>query len=534
MWASHSAPHLVQSSAAAMRSRSASWATAAQIQDGFGSSSTSPKSGDFPWSSCARTTYTRWKRRRALSTGGESIAVRASGFGLPSHQIDGQDIFAVHAAVTQAATRARAGDGPTFLEALTYRYKGHNSGEVVRYRTDEEPDLWRSSRDPIEHLIAELRSRNCLSDHQLAELRDRARVAIDQAVAYAEEVTVAGPLHRRRERQRLEQDKPVTGATHEATYSTAYHEGVAEEMERDATVFVLGTDLYDRGGHFSQVKGLGQRYGRDRIRDSPISEAAMIASGVGAALNRTRPIVDLNFMDFAYGAMDELINQAAKIRYLWAQPVPLVIRATAGVAQGGPQHNNSLQGALMGTPGLAVVFPATPWDVKGLIKSALRGSDPVIFMMHKQLTGLRGPVGDSDELVPIGSAKVVRQGTHVTIVTYGIGVGTSERAADVLAQEGIDVEILDLRTLAPLDVPALTRSVRHTGRVLVIDEAPAVAGPAAEIVAIINDQAFWYLDQPVTRLTAKHAPHPAQPAAGGRTPAERRRRHRRGPPTCSS
>lgn len=314
--------------------------------------------------------------------------------------------------------------------------------------------------------------------------------------------------------------RPATSARSH-TYSTAYQEGMREEMARDESIFVLGTDLYDRGGHFSQVKGLGKEFGAARIRDTPISEAAMVAAGVGAAMNGTRPVVDLNFMDFSYGAMDELVNQAAKVRYMWGRPVPLVVRATAGVAQGGAQHNNSLQGWFMNTPGLAVVFPSRPWDVKGLLKSALRGQDPVVFMMHKLLTGARGDVGDENELVPIGSARITRPGTDVTVVTYGYGVVLAERAAEVLAAEGVDVEIIDLRTLAPLDTATIAASVRRTGRALVLDEAPSLAGPAAEISAAISDTAFWYLDQPVMRICGAHSPIPHSPAlVEGLVPSE--------------
>lgn len=213
----------------------------------------------------------------------------------------------------------------------------------------------------------------------------------------------------------------------EVTYSQAFQQGMREEMDRNDHVFVVGTDIYDRGGHFAQLKGLGERFGHDRVRDAPISEAAMVAAGVGAALNGCHPVVDLNFMDFAYGAMDEIINQAAKIRYMWGAPVPLVIRATAGVAGGGAQHNNSLQAWFASTPGLTVVFPSRPYDVKGLIKSALRIDDPVVFMMHKRLSGVRGEVGGPDELVPIGAARTVRPGSAVTVVTHGHGRPGLER-----------------------------------------------------------------------------------------------------------
>lgn len=299
--------------------------------------------------------------------------------------------------------------------------------------------------------------------------------------------------------------------TADLTFSGAFQQGVREEMTRDDTIFVLGTDLYDRGGHFAQVKGLGPEFGHGRVRDAPISEAAMVAAGVGAALNGMRPLVDLNFMDFAFGAMDEIANQAAKIRYMWGAAVPLVIRATSGVAQGGAQHSNSLEAWFAHMPGLAVVVPFRPYDVKGLIKAALRGTDPVIFMMHKRLSGVRGEVGGPDELVSLGAARVARPGADATVVSYGFGVQLSLLAADVLTEEGVDVEVIDLRTLSPLDMETITASVRRTGRVAVVDEAPPHAGMAAEIAASISEEVFYYLDAAVARVTAAHAPIPHSP-----------------------
>ncbi len=292
------------------------------------------------------------------------------------------------------------------------------------------------------------------------------------------------------------------------TYSQAFQQGMREEMARDDNIFIIGTDIYDRGGHFAQVKGLGPEFGAERVRDAPISEAAMIAAGVGAALNGCRPMVDLNFMDFAYGAMDEIVNQAAKIRYMWGTHVPLVIRATAGVAGGGAQHNNSLQSWFTAMPGLAVVFPSRAYDVKGLIKSALRSNDPVVYMMHKRLTGARGEVGGPDELVPLGSARTVRPGSDVTVITYGYGVVLSTTAADTLAAENIDCEVIDLRTLYPLDMQTILESVRRTGKVVVVDEAPRHGSLSAEISASITEEAFFYLDAPVQRVTAAHSPIP--------------------------
>jgi acetoin:2,6-dichlorophenolindophenol oxidoreductase subunit beta len=295
------------------------------------------------------------------------------------------------------------------------------------------------------------------------------------------------------------------------TLSQAFQQGLREEMTRDDSIFVLGTDLFVRGGHWGQVRGLGAEFGPERIRDTPISEAAMVSAGVGAALNGMRPIVDLNFMDFIFGGMDEVVNQAAKIRYMWGVPVPVVIRGTAGVAFGGPQHNNSIETWFAHMPGLLVAVPATPADTKGLIKSALRGEDPVVFFMHKMLTGLKGEVGSADHMVPFGSAVISRAGTQVTVAAYSVMVGKALAAAERLAADGVDVEVIDLRTIAPIDLDLIIESVRKTGRLVVAGEAPRFGGIAAEVAASVQEAAFDYLDAPVVRVGAKHSPIPHSP-----------------------
>jgi acetoin:2,6-dichlorophenolindophenol oxidoreductase subunit beta len=297
----------------------------------------------------------------------------------------------------------------------------------------------------------------------------------------------------------------------EMTYSAAFAQGVAEEMQTNPDIFVIGTDLVHRGGHWAQIKGLVDIVGPGRVFDAPISEAAMVATGVGAAMAGMHPIVDLNFVDFSFGAMDEIANQAAKIPFMLGRPVPLVIRATAGIAHGGPQHNNSLESFFMHLPGLNVLVPAYPYDVKGLVKTALRLPEPVIFLMHKRLTGVKGVVGGPDELVPFGSAKVVRPGEGCTVITYGGGVAKALAASEVLAEEGSDIEVIDLRTLAPLDVEACIGSVEKTGRAVVVDEAPKFGGPGAEIAATVQELAFEYLDAPVARLGARRTTMPESP-----------------------
>jgi pyruvate/2-oxoglutarate/acetoin dehydrogenase E1 component len=299
--------------------------------------------------------------------------------------------------------------------------------------------------------------------------------------------------------------------TENLTLAQAYQAGVREEMARDSSIFILGTDLYIRGGHWAQVKGLGQEFGIERVRDTPIAEAAIVAAGVGAALNGMRPLVDLNFIDFVFGAMDEVVNQAAKIRYMWGRPVPIVIRATAGIAFGAAQHNNSVEAWFAHTPGLLVAYPSTPADTKGLIKAALRGEDPVIFLMHKTQSGDRGEVGGPEDLVPFGQAVVRRTGATVTVAAYSAMVSRALKAAEALADRGIDVEVIDLRTLFPLDYETVERSVRKTGRLVVAGEAPRFGGVTAELAAAIQEAVFDYLDAPVVRVGAPHSPIPHSP-----------------------
>ena len=296
------------------------------------------------------------------------------------------------------------------------------------------------------------------------------------------------------------------------TYSQAFQQGMREEMLRDDRIFVLGTDLLDRGGHFGQVLGLGKEFGATRVRDMPISEAAMVAAGVGASLNGMRPVIDLNFIDFSFGAMDEIVNQAAKMRYMFGTPLPLVIRGTSGVALYAAQHNNSLEALFAHMPGLLVAIPSTPADTKGLLKSALRGEDPVIFMMHKKLSGTRGEVGGSDDLVPFGRAAIRRSGGDVTIVAYSHMVFKAMEAAVNLAKDGIEAEVIDLRTVMPLDFETVAESVRKTGRLVAVTEAPCFGSIASEVAARIQESVFDWLAAPVVRVGAKHAPIAHSPA----------------------
>ena len=273
------------------------------------------------------------------------------------------------------------------------------------------------------------------------------------------------------------------------TYSEAWRSGLREEMNKDSSIFVMGTDLQERGGHFSQVKGLAEEFGPERIRDTPISESAMVAAGVGSAMLGARPIIDLNFMDFAYGAMDEIINQAAKIRYMFGADLPLIIRATAGIALFGPQHNNSFESLF----------------------SAIPGSDPVIFIMHKKLTGAKGEIAGEDVFIPFGKARIAAEGSDVLIVTYGYSVEVASKAAEIMKSEGVSVEVMDLRTVYPIDYEMVLQRSQDIGRVIVADEAPLFGSITGEIASTISEKLYGSLKAPVLRIGAKRVPIGANP-----------------------
>jgi len=293
------------------------------------------------------------------------------------------------------------------------------------------------------------------------------------------------------------------------SYARASAAALAEEMRRDATVWALGEDL-GRGGVFGQYRGLVDEFGPDRIADTPISEATIMGAAVGAALVGTRPVVEMRFSDFALCAVDELVNQAAKARFMFGGQarVPMVIREPIGMwRSSAAQHSQSLEAWYVHVPGLVVVAPATPADNKGLLKSAIRSDDPVVYMEHKDLWPLEGEVpDDEDYTVPLGRARLAREGDDVTLVSWSRMVGEAEQAAAEAAKQGIAVELIDLRTLWPWDEAAVLASVVKTGRLLIAHEAVQVGGFGAEIAATVAEKAAAKLKAPIRRLGAPRAP----------------------------
>lgn len=304
-------------------------------------------------------------------------------------------------------------------------------------------------------------------------------------------------------------------AEREITFSQAVNEALAEEMRRDERVFIIGEDVAEAGTPFKVLSGLVDEFGTERVIDSPISEAGITGIGVGAAMTGMRPVVDIMFGDFMTLIMDQLVNQAAKIHYMSGGKlqVPLVIRTTLGATRrSAAQHSQSLHAWVSHVPGLKVVVPSTPYDTKGLLKTAIRDNNPVVFFEDKLSFNLKGPVPEGEYSIPFGVADVKRSGTDITLVAVSSMVDVALKAADELAEVGISVEVVDPRTTLPLDHDTLIESAKKTSRAIVLDEGYEQYGVTAEIASVIADGAFYYLDAPVKRFGAMNVPIPFSPA----------------------
>lgn len=297
------------------------------------------------------------------------------------------------------------------------------------------------------------------------------------------------------------------------TYLEAIRHGIWEEMERDPSVFVMGEDIADYGGAFKVTGGMLEKFGPDRVIDTPISEAAIVGAGTGAALMGMRPVLEMQFMDFIACGFDQIVNMAAKIHYRWGAKVPWVIRGPSGAGvHGGPYHSQSNEMWFVHTPGLKVAVPATAYDAKGLMKAAIRDDNPVIFYEHKFLyRRIKEEVPDEDYVVPLGKAIVRREGADITVITYGAMVWAALEAAAELEKEGIALEVVDLRCLLPYDEHAILESVRKCGKVILLHEDTRIGGMAGELAAFISEHAFDDLDGPILRVTAPDTPVPFSP-----------------------
>jgi 2-oxoisovalerate dehydrogenase E1 component len=459
------------------------------------------------------------------------LAQRAAGFsrsGMHAEVVNGMDVLAVRDAVLRATELCRGGQGPVLIESSTYRYYGHSlSDPRNEYRTRDEEDAWRAV-DPIAQLGAQLVATGVLDEAGLTAVTAQAAERNKRAARRAAAATDPDPADVTRYLYAGTSSHdvppqfaapPVLEAAPQAKvtaegmlYRDALRVALVEEMTRDGRVIFYGEDVADYGGAFKLTKGLLESFGRDRVFNTPISEATICGTGVGAAMAGLRPVVELMYMDFALMASDQIANQAGKWHYMsGAQTtVPVVIRASVGAGKGyGGQHSQSLESLFTHTPGLVVVYPATAADAKGLLKSAIRSDDPVLFVESQALYSTRGLVPDDpDLLVPIGQAKVTREGSDATIVAWGPAALDALTAAEQLAKEGVECEVIDLRTLVPLDMETVLASVRKTGRCVVAAQAVLIGSYVNEIVARVVAEAFDDLDAPVARVGAKNGISP--------------------------
>ncbi len=428
---------------------------------------------------------------------------------MPGVTVDGNDPVAVYDAVSAAAARARAGEGPTLVEAVTYRLFGHVFGDRMGYVDPAElEEAWK--QEPVARFRDALVERGVLTEDAAHAVEARCATLAGDTLAEVLELPEPGA-------DEVLADVVSPGVVLEApkhrghpdmSVRSAITLALDEALEDDPRVVLLGEDIADNGV-FGVTKGLAAKHGADRVRDTPISEQAIVGAAVGAALGGLRPVAEIMFMDFFGLCLDQLANHAAKLRYMSGglTPVPMVLRtAVGGGLQVGAQHSQMLEAWLTHVPGLKVVVPSTASDARGLLASCIADEDPCVFIEQVVLLSKKGALDDTP--VPLGVADVKRPGTDVTVVTYGRQVHDAISVADALAPKGVDVEVLDLRSLVPLDEAAVLESIGRTRRAVVLHEAVVAGGFGAELAAGISEALFGRLVAPVLRVGAMPAPLP--------------------------
>lgn len=468
---------------------------------------------------------------RAVSAA--SISDRAIAYSMPGETVDGMNPLEVYQAVKRAAARARAGEGPTLVEAVTYRYTGHSRSDKQVYRTKEEVEEWKGY-DPIPNFQNWLIAQGHLTQAEADEIVAKVQADIADSIAFAEASEEPKVENLLRDVYTEEPDvkanpeqvlpgwmqrtfgpatpiSPPKGSR-EITFSEALREAMGQAMERDERVFLIGEDIGAYGGAFGVTGDLIHRFGSERVRDTPISENCIAGTAIGAGMTGMRAVAEMQFMDFVTLAMEQTVLQGAKIRYMFGgkASVNMVLRLPGGCGTGAAaQHSESLESWFVNVPGLKVVAPSTPYEAKGLLLAAIADSNPIMFVEHKLLYKTKGPVPEEPYMIPLGKADVKRSGQHVTIVAASLMTLRALEAAEKLAQEGIEAEVVDLRTLKPYDAATLIGSVKKTGRLLVVHEAPLIGGYGGEIAAMIaQSEAFAYLEAPIVRLGGADVPIP--------------------------
>jgi 2-oxoisovalerate dehydrogenase E1 component len=440
------------------------------------------------------------------------IADAAAGYGIVGEIVDGNDLLSVIDAVRRAADRGRSGRGPTLIEAKTFRMRGHEEASGVKYVPKELLAEW-VKKDPVDRFARHLEESGNMAAAEMAvvcrNLEDEIAEAVEYALAQPEvESTVEA------ERSDLFAGSPPpvnpTGGTQNKRFIDAISEALDQAMAHDDRIVIMGQDIAEYGGAFKVTEGLLTKYGRDRVRNTPIIESGAVGAAMGLALEGIPNVLEMQFADFATCGFNQIVNNLATTHYRWGAPLNVTIRAPFGGSIGaGPFHSQSMEAWFCHVPGLKVVVPSTPEDAKGLLLAAIADPNPVLFLEHKYLyRAVKGDVPERPYRKELGKARLARSGTEATIVTYGIGVHWALEEAGWFREHGREIEIIDLRTLIPWDREAVLASVAKTSRALVLHEAPLTAGFGAEIAAAISEQAFALLDAPVVRVAGEEIPIP--------------------------
>jgi len=440
---------------------------------------------------------------------------RAAGYGVDYVAVDGNDVVATARAMRDIVSAARDGRGPSIVEATTYRRHGHYEGDPQRYRSADEVREW-ETRDPIVVHADQLRAAG-IGDDTIGAIERSVACELDGALDAARRSAApdVATLHDFVVRARPPTTEPPPLPADGPVFRTmdAIRGALEVELDHDERVFVAGIDVGEGGNVFGLTRGMRDRFG-DRVRDTPISETAIAGLGVGAAMAGMRPVVEIMYLDFVGVCLDQLLNQAAKLPFMTGggARMALTVRTQFGAGRSsGSQHSQSLEALLAHIPGLTVVMPSTPADTYGLLRAAIQDPNPVVFVENRLLYGTKGPQPPDDHVVPIGKASVVREGTDVTVVSVSRMVHEAVAAADAVARDGISVEVVDLRTVAPLDTATILESVARTSRLLIAHEAVVPFGIGAEIAATVARDAFWDLDAPIARVGAAATPPPYAP-----------------------
>ena len=458
--------------------------------------------------------FTSLERHSAVT----GVHERARAYGIEAVKLDGNDAVGLFKTVGRLIADIREDGRPRLVELMTYRWRGHMEGEPEAYRTEEEKQRHRE-KDPIARLEKELKDAGTADLEVLAAIRAGARETVKKAVEFAEADENPGTEDLFTHVYAPDSDVLYSGsmaiskearAGRQISVSQAINEAIAQEMERDKTVFLWGEDV-TLGGYFSVSEGLVDRFGGDRIIDTPISENGIIGGAVGAALTGMRPVAEILFADFLTCCMDPLVNQAAKLRYMTGgqTAVPLTVRTPVGSGIGmAAQHSQSMEKFFFGVPGLMLVAPADAYTAKGLLLSAIRSDNPVLFLEHKLLYSESGPVPEEPYTLPLGKARVAREGRDVTLVSHLLGVGICLEAAGVLESAGISAEVIDLATLYPLDTRTIFTSVAKTGCLMTVEEGVLTGGIGAEVIARVTTAGNNLLKKSPVRLGAPECPIP--------------------------